>query len=311
MNTAAAGLDPVDQGILFLLAGVLGFFLSSSRTPGRLAEAVSFLNVWIALPGLFLVIYVTRGVVSQDIGVVSFGAGFTLSIVCLLLFASRGMAAAVRGTVVLNSAFVNAINLPFPILQVMMGTYTYAATFAATTSAIQIMAAKILQQHLGTGSEGGTRGVVTRAAPLIALGAGVLLHYAVWPAVPSDGLIEGADLLENAFIAAIFLHFGVALGRSLMGSGRAFALRSRPFLATALSRCVVGPVLALFLAIPLGTGSAVYLQMVFVAAMPPAIVNTLISRVYGFDADSSARWTTILTPINTVEAVALLLILGG
>ncbi|MDG7007731.1 MAG: hypothetical protein JRN06_05765 [Nitrososphaerota archaeon] len=74
---------------------------------------------------------------------------------------------------------------------------------------------------------------------------------------------------------------------------------------------MVGPVLALLLALPFGGGSAVYLQMVFEAAMPPAIVNTLISHVYGFDSDSSAKWTTILTPPNTVEAVALLFILGG
>lgn len=303
-------MSPVDQAILFLLAGGLGFFLSRTRTPGRFADAVSFLNVWIALPGLFFVIYVTRGIVSQDIGIVTFSTVFTLLVVWLLLVASRGLTGAVRGAVILNGAFVNAINLPFPILQAMMGTYTYAATFAATTSAIQIVVARLLQQHLGTGSGGGARASFTRAAPLVALAAGALLHYMVWPAVPSDSLIGGADLIENAFIAAIFLHFGVALGRSLAGSGNTFGLGSRPFLFTALSRCFIGPVLALVLALPLGVGSAVYLQMVFVATMPPAIINTLISRVYGFDADSSAKWTTILTPINTAEAVALLLILS-
>lgn len=304
-------MNPTDQAILFLLAGGFGFFLSRTRSPGSFADSVSFLNVWIALPGLFFVIYVTRGIVSEDIGIVTFSAVFTLVIVWLLLAASRGMAGPVRGAVVLNSAFVNAINLPFPILQVMMGTYTYAATFAATTSAIQIVAARLLQQHLGTASGGGARASFTRAAPLIALGTGVLLHYVIWPAAPSDNLVEGADLIENALIAAIFLHFGVALGRSLAGSGHPFGLGSPPFLATAMSRCVIGPVLALLLASPLGVGSEVYLQMVFVATMPPAIINTLISRVYGFDADSSARWTTILTPINTIEAVVLLFILGG
>jgi len=304
-------LNPVDQAVLFLLAGGLGFILSRTRSAGRFADAVSFLNVWIALPGLFFVIYVTRGIVSEDIGIVTFSAVFTLLIVWFLLIASKGLPGEVRGAVVLNSAFVNAINLPFPILQVMMGTYTYAATFAATTSAIQIVVARLLQQHLGTGSRGGAKASFTRAAPLIALGVGVLLHYLIWPAVPSVNLVEGADLLENALIAAIFLHFGVALGRSLMGSGHAFGLGSRPFLVTALSRCVIGPLLALLLALPLGAGSAVYLQMVFVATMPPAIINTLISRVYGFDADSSAKWTTVLTPVNTAEAVAILLILGG
>ena len=303
-------MDPLSQAVLFLLAGGLGFFLSFGRSPGRFAEAVSFLNVWIALPGLFFVIYVTRGIVSEDIGIVTFSVVFTLVIVWLLLIASRGMSGPVRGAVVLNSAFVNAINLPFPILQVMMGTYTYAATFAATTSAIQVVVARLLQQHLGTGSGGGARASFARAAPLIALGAGVILHYVIWPAAPSDTLIEVADLIENVLIAAIFLHFGVALGRSLVGSERAFGIGSRPFLTTAFSRCVAGPILALLLAIPLGVGSTVYLQMVFVATMPPAIINTLLSRVYGFDTNSSARWTTILTPINTIEAVTLLFILN-
>ena len=307
----AAGLDPLYQAVLFILAGTLGFFLSRARSLGRFADVVSFLNVWIALPGLFFVIYVTRGIVSEDIGIVTFSAVFTLALVWLLLTASKGMTGSVRGAVVLNGAFVNAINLPFPILQVMMGTYTYAATFAATTSAMQIVVARLLQQHLGTGSGGGVRASLTRAAPLVALGAGALLHYVIWPASPPNSLTEGADLIENALIAAIFLHFGVALGRSLAESGPAFGLGSRPFLATALTRCALGPVLALLLALPLGFGSAVYLQMVFVATMPPAIINSLIARVYGFDADSSAKWTTILTPINTAEAVALLLILNG
>ena len=304
-------MDPVEQAALFLLAGTLGFLLSRGRSAARFVDAIGFLNVWVALPGLFFVIYVTRGIVSEDIGIVTFSASFTLVIVLLLLVMSRGMTGAVRGAVVLNGAFVNAINLPFPILQLVMGTYTYAATFAATTSALQIVVARLLQQHLGTGVRGGARASFTRAAPLVALGAGVLLHYMIWPSVPSVDLIEGADLLENALIAAIFLHFGLALGRSLAGPGRPMGLGNRPFLATAVARCVLGPALALALGLPLGVGSAVYVQMVFVATMPPAIINTLISRVYGFDSDSSAKWTTVLTPINTIEAVALLFVLSA
>ncbi len=304
-------MTPIDQGVLFLLAGSLGFFLSRTDTSGRFSGAVSFLNVWIALPGIFFVIYVARGILPEDIGILAFSVALTVILVSLLLIGSRNMAADVRGTVVLNGSFVNAVNLPFPILQVIMGTYAFAATFAATTSALQIVVARLLQQRFGTAAESGAKASLARAAPLVALGAGVLLHYSTWPTAPSSGLIEGTDLVENVLIAAIFLHFGVALGRSLSGPGRGFGLTSKPFLTTALVRCVAGPVLAMLLALPLGAGSPVYLQLVFVAAMPPAIINTLISRVYGFDADSAAKWTTVLTPINTFEAVALLFILRG
>lgn len=311
MSTAGPMLSPADQGVLFILAGSLGFFLSRTRTLGRLAGAISFLNVWIALPGLFFVIYFARGILPEDIGIVAFSATFILVLVGLLLVASRGMAADVRGTMVLDGSFVNSVNIPFPILQAIMGTYAYAATFAATTGTLQILVARMLQQHLGTGTTGGARASLARTAPLVALAAGVLLHYPLWPAVPSAGLLEGTDLIENALIAVIYLHFGAALGASLVEHGQGPRLASRPFLTTALTRCIIGPILALLLALPFGEGSAVYLQMVFVASMPPAILNTLMSHVYGFDADSSAKWTTILTPLNTAEAVALLLILGG
>jgi len=304
-------LDPVAQVVLFFSAGALGFCIPRFDRIGRLADWISFLNIWIALPGLFVVIYAVRGILSEDTGILAFSVVFTLAMVGLLLVGSRGMAPNVRGAVVLNGAFVNAVNLPFPILLAMMGTYAYAATFAATTSALQILVAKLLQQRFATASESGAKASLARAAPLAALVVGVLLHYSVWPAAPSNSLVVGTDLLENAFIAAIFLHFGVALARSLSGSGRSFGLTSRPFLLTALARSVGGPVLALLIALPLGVGSPVYLQMVFVATMPPAIINTLLSRVYGFDADSAAKWTTVLTPINTVEAIVLLLALGG
>jgi predicted permease len=145
----------------------------------------------------------------------------------------------------------------------------------------------------------------------VALGAGILVHYLVWPPTASQGIAGGADLGENLLIATIFVSFGVSLYHSLSQPGRALGVTSPPFLTTALSRVAVGPVLALILAAPLGIGSAVYLQMVFVAAMPPAVVNTLLAHVYGFDADSTARWTAILTPLNTAEGIALLYLLGG
>ena len=303
-------MNPIDQGVLFILAGSLGFLLSRLSATGRLGAPVSFLNVWVALPGIFFVLYLSRGILSEDAGIATFSVGFTLVMLGLLVVVSRGMPSAVRGSVILSGAFVNAVNLPFPILQVTMGTYSYAATFAATISAIQIVAARVLQQRLGTGSGAGSQGPLARAAPLVALGAGVLFHYLVWPSAPSSDLLGYADLIENALIAVIFLHFGFALGKSLTEPGT-LGLASRPFLTTALSRCVGGPLLALLLALPFGTGSPVYLQMVFVATMPPAIINTLISRVYGFDANSTARWTTVLTPLNTAEALVILYAMGG
>jgi predicted permease len=304
-------LTPLDQGILFLFAGTLGFIVSWVDSSGRFAGAVGFVNIWVALPGLFFIIYLTRGILSEDAGIAAFSVVFIVVMLGFLMAASRGMAPEVRGAVMLNGAFVNSVNLPFPILQATMGTYSYAATFAVILNAAQILAARALQRRLRTGSVGGLRESLSRAAPLAALGVGVLLHYIAWPAVPSQEVAASADLFENLLIAAIFVSFGASLYHSISKQGNALGFGSRPFRVTALSRVAVGPLLALLLASPLGIGSSVYIQMVFVAAMPPAVINTLLARVYGFDEESTARWTAFLTPLNTVEGILLLYLLGG
>lgn len=304
-------LTPVDQGLLFLAAAGLGLALSRTTKSTRYLGAISFLNVWVALPGIFFVVYLTRGVLAEDAGIVVFSSAFTVVMLGLLAATTRRMAGEIRGSVILNGTFVNAINLPFPLLQLLMGTYSYAATFATTTSVIQIVAAKILQSRLGTGSGRGAGASAARVAPLVAFGAGVVLHYLVWPATAPAGLAEAADTIENILIAVIFVHFGMALGGSFSAPSSRYSPVSRPFLTTALFRTFVGPLLGMILAIPLGWGSGVYLQMVFEATMPPAIINTVLARIYGFDADSTSKSTTLLTPINTVEAVALFFILRG
>jgi predicted permease len=304
-------LTPIDQGMLFLVAGGLGVALSRVAGSARYLSAVSFLNIWIALPGIFFVIYLTRGALAEDAGIVVFSSVFTLLMLGLLAVATRRMTSEVRGSVILNGTFVNAINLPFPLLQFLMGTYSYAATFAATTSVIQIVAAKILQGHFGTGSGGGAGASLKRAAPLIAAGAGVVSHYLIWPTTTPGMVVEDASVIQNVFIAMIFVHFGLTLGKSFSASNSRYKLASRPFLTTALFRTLIGPLLAMALAIPLGEGSGVYLQMVFEATMPPAIINTVLAGIYGFDADFTAKSTTILTPINTAEAIALFYVLRG
>jgi len=303
-------LTPVDQGILFVLAALLGVALSRVFRLARYLGIVNFLNVWIALPGLFFVIYLARGVLAEDVGIVVFSSALTLILLGLLVVSTRGMAGNARGSVVMNGAFVNSINLPFPLLQFLMGSYSYAATFATTTNVMQIVAAKVLQRRFRTGSGSGKGVSLARIVPLVAFGVGVVFHYLIWPSAGQAGLTEAVDLIENALIALIFVEFGLTLGRSFSRLEFRSTLASRPFLTTALFRISVGPLLAILLAIPLGVGSGVYLQMVFEATMPPAIINTVIAEIYGFDVDSTAKSTTILTPINTAEAIVLFHLLG-
>jgi predicted permease len=304
-------LTPIDQGILFTAAGGLGVALSRLGAPVKNFKVVSFLNVWIAFPGIFLTVYLTRGLLFEDLGITAFATIFILISLGLLVISTRSLDSKVRGSVIMTGTFVNSINLPFPILQVLMGSFSYAVAFATVSNMIQIVAAKALQVGLKVGSGRGVGVSLARALPLAAFAAGALLHYTVWPAAPSPALAGETDILVNLLIAANFVYFGISLGNSLRASRSQYSLLSRPFLTAALFRVLIGPILGMGLAIPLGAGSAVYLQMVFQATMPPAITNTVIAGIYGFDEAFSARSATILTPINTAESIGVFYLLRG
>jgi hypothetical protein len=88
---------------------------------------------------------------------------------------------------------------------------------------------------------------------------------------PSQVVIGETDTLVNLLIAVNFVYFEISLGNSLRASRSRYSLLSRLLLTVALFGTLIGPVLAMRLAVPLGAGSAVYLQMVFQATMSPAI----------------------------------------
>lgn len=295
--------------MLFIAAAVLGLMFSRLGAPRRNFRVVGFVNIWIAVPGIFLIVYLTRGFLVEDIGVSIFSAALTFILIGLLVLATRGMVKEFRGSVILNGAFVNAINLPLPILQVLTGNYSYAVTFATTMTVIQILAAAIFQGYLRTSSGCGGGVSFARLVPPLSFATGVVLHYTVWPIAATSVVVGDTDVIVNFLIAIIFVYFGLSFGASLITSSSQYKLVSRPFLATAMFRLLVGPLLGLVLAIPLGKGSDVYLQMVFLATMPPAITNTVLAAIYGFDGVLTAKATSVLTPINTVEAIALFYIL--
>ncbi len=216
-----------------------------------------------------------------------------------------------RGSVVLNGAFVNGINLPFPLLQILLGSYSYAVSFATTNNLVQIVVAKLLQGRFKTGQGSGLRGSVARAVPLVALGAGVALHYGIWASISTQAAVDDANTLVDFLIAVNFVYFGFSLGSSISMPGSQYSLRSRPFLTTALFRIVVGPLLGIALAVPLRGNSQVFLQLIFEAMMPPAVTNTIFASIYGFDVTFAAKSATILTPINTAEALGVFFLLQG
>jgi predicted permease len=272
---------------------------------------VSLVNVWVAVPGIFLLVYLSRGILAEDADITLFTVLFTSISVGLLLLLTRKMPNELRGSVVLNGAFVNGINLPFPLLQVLMGSYSYAVSFATANNIVQIVVAKLLQGRFKTGRGGGTRGSIARAVPLVALGTGLVLHYAVWSSISTPIVVDDTGALVDLLIAVNFVYFGFSLGSSMSMPGAQYSLRSRPFLTTAIFRILAGPLLGIALAIPLKGNFQVFLQVVFEAMMPPAVTNTIFASIYGFDVTFAAKSATVLTPINTLEAIGVFFLLQG
>jgi predicted permease len=298
-------MTPFQQGVLFGIALTLGIALPRLTGSRKGLRAITLANVWLGVPGIFLVVYLTRGLVVEDIGIAAFAVAFTLISVGLLTLATRQTKPDLRGSVIMTGAFVNGINLPFPLLQTLMGTYSYAATFATVNNLTQIFVARILQSRFRTGSDRTAMASFARTFPFIALAVGLIVHYTVWVSFASEAYNQAADLAVNLLLAMNFVYFGMALERSLMTPAVDYRVRSYPFLVTALFRSLIGPLIAIVAALPLAGNPQVYLQMVFEAMMPPGITNTILARIYGYDDVFSAKSTTILTPINTIEALGV------
>jgi len=304
-------VSPIEVAILYVFMGVLGFLLPISPVSEKSYRISSLTNTFVSAPGQYFVIYLLEGIAVSDITIISFAFLYSLiSVVASLGLTNSLGRLPIRGSVVLNSVFMNAINLPLPILQALTGSSIYAASFSVGLSLAQLVSSKILQTLIGTQERPGVKfdlRELIRFVPLMMVVLGSVAHYAVWLKVETPALSESFETLLTFLLSLNFLYFGTSLQKSIRSekTERMQKLK-RPLLLVGIFRTIVGPLITIGLAVLFfSKTSDAFLQLVFVGAMPPAITNTILSGIYGFDEGFSATSALIMTPICVAEAFLL------
>lgn len=300
-------MGPLEQALLYVVMGIIGFLLPLSPLSNKSYRFTSYLN-FIAVPGQFFIIYLLRGVIVADIDVFLFTFLYSIITMFLILTLTNKMEKSLRGSTALNAVFVNSLNLPLPLLQVLTGSFTYAATYAAASNMAQLISAKTLQIRLNTHSQNKTsvRNLqAIEAAPLLLLLIGVIFHYVALDSIQTISLSNSLNNILAFLLAINFLYFGASLQKSIQPKIIP-RLTGRPLMMIALFRVLLGPLVAISLAIFFfRTNGVAFSQLLFVSMMPPAIINTALCGIYGFDQNFSARSTLILTPLNVLEALSV------
>ncbi len=289
--------------------GVLGFLLPlSPLSAERSYRVTGGLNRFVSAPGQYLVIYLLEGLAFSDLTTIFFAFLYAIIAVILAFSLTTNLGKLpVRGSVVLNSVFMNAINLPLPLLQLLTGSSQYAASYSVGSSLTQIISSKALQSATSSQKGSGTKfGFVdfVRFVPLMMVGVGAILHYTIWLNVQNASLSNIFETLLTFLLSLNFLYFGASLQKSIKsGSSKGTMKFRKPLILVGLFRTIIGPLITIGLALLFFlNNSNAFIELVFVGAMPPAITNTVLSGIYGFDESFSATSALIMTPVNIVEA---------
>ncbi|BBL47303.1 MULTISPECIES: hypothetical protein [Metallosphaera] len=299
------------QGLFLILAATTGYFLNNAES----RKVSAFINVWINLPVLFFVTFLQNGFQVIEIKIFLAAIAYSIIMLVLALIITRNYEPSVRGSIIINSLFMNTINLPISILLAFGYAYSLSVAFAAYMTILRLPILMFIENYLSRSKikevkvSGKRRINISRYLPIIAFLVGGGLHYAI----PDVNSFLTSNLVNsiNLFIILIILYeFGYQL-RGIVKDVTFTQLKGyfSPFVVISTSRLILSPILIYIVLLVLGITSRQAIGQIMVTGlMSPAITNVVWSRLYEFDIRIVVLSTLILTPICAVVAITFLLL---
>ena len=262
----------------------------------------------------FLIVYITAPIMlfmemlKADLGGFSLGSVVGMSLVYLVLcFAvSYGMARKLsdqeKGTVVINSTFINSIFLPFPIIYAFYGDLSIALLFALPTMIAHNTIGVFMASYWGHGKIG--KQVLVKAItypPLL----GFLIGLLARPFLSSFAATQAFGWLSNIGLSTVYLSLIFVGLATPLSKESLFVYRNRITGLITLNRLLISPILALILIAIFNTSGIVNSVVLIMALMPPAVTNlVMISR---FNLDIKSTCQSVFAP--TLLSLAIIFIL--
>lgn len=290
-------MDPIIVEILNSVGktfAVMGIGLAFHRYWGRDIGALTDLAMKLFIPCLAFSVIAGQEVSAGDLARVAGGGGLvmlgTLAITALV-FRVAGIR---RRGLVLPIVFMNAANLPFPILEANYGRegLGYGVLYyLATMSLLYTVGITIVSRSPDP------RGLLKTPVTIATLAA--LVFQGTGRTVPAL-LLDTTELIGVAAIPVILFIYGYSLGDVRLGNIRLALL-------SALLRLGLGLLLGLAVVRLLAVEGVARDVIILVSAMPSAVINVVIARQYETDPELVAS-VVLLTSLAAIVVIPAILV---
>jgi hypothetical protein len=292
-----------DNILPILLAAGAGFLIRRALhvDPRPISQA----TFYIFSPALVFTLLVTTDIVVEDILRMMAFAAVVIGLMGLLSWAASRtfrLQGSLAAAFMLSTTFMNAGNYGMSVSKFAFGDLGLAwaslffVTSAMMTNAVGVYIATVGRRSPLHALVGLARVPAVYAIPLglIVRTAGIQLPLALWRPI---------DLLGSATVPCMLLILGMQIGVSGLPP-------QRGLLATAVAmRLLISPALAFLLAPVFGLQSTGYQVGILEAAMPSAVLTTIIAIEFGVEpgfVTGAVLATTLLSPLTLTPLIALL-----
>ncbi len=276
-----------------LLMGFIGLGLLIKIVLGKIKlidKAIHLFSkflYFILLPLVFFDTFAKRGLVVADASIFTIAIIYVFVSVLALMKIPINSDHRIRNAMIITSIFQNNVFLGFPVLLILFNDIGAAATYSLVIFILHISTAGLL-----AASEENILISVAKIPIIYGFLGGTAVHYllpSIYPVL--EPLLEPTHQLLS--YGAVFV-----LGYTLPLTLRHVFIHKKCFAIITLWRFLVSPVMHYLMIILLPMPTLYKMEIMVLSFMPPAVMNTVIARIYGWEPEFVASSTLVLTLIS-------------
>ena len=271
---------------------------------GRPIDYLSKFLLFIVMP--YLIVYSTIFTDLSKVSAMIFVSATYTAAAVILCFVSYSKLLRYRrefaGSLIYSSALQNTGFLPIPLVTVLYGIPDPAAIYNAANIMVGSIAVPVVGNLLRR--EGGNVGLLSvlkgilKFPPAIALLISLILRALLGSTAPPTPLTVAKN-----FLGTIILSSFAIVGYSILGIGR--KALSRPVLWVVAWRLLFSPLIHIALSAAVGLSGVWLATTLIESVMPPATMNLVFARIYGFRDDIIAVTIALITPLSLIASVII------
>ncbi len=266
---------------------------------GVVVNGLSKFVYYVLVPIVFYDIFMVRGLDIADLGILGTSTIYVVVSVSALMVLLRGRRTSLRNGMIITSTFQNAVFLGFPVVMLLFGDLTPAAMYSLTLFIYHLIVAGLL-------ASGKSRLVRSLLNLPILYGflAGSAAHYTLNSSIIGSihPLLEPSHPLLS--YTAVFV-----LGATIPFELGIVHKHKLELLLVGSWRFVASPIIHYAALQLFGLPPLYDTEILVLSLMPPAVMNTVLARIYGWEPELVAGATMIYTVLSLFVIAGMTLIL--